>query len=171
MVSLGQVIALIKAMGGSGGGSSLPSVSSTDNGDVLTVVNGAWDKAAPSGGSDLPDTPAQDGTYTLQNTVSSGSGTLAWGADMFFELHLDEETWAFDKTWQEIYDALSAGKVGFFPMVYYAPEDNTVQANVNFVTLAYQDFAENNFVISGLYSNNLSNIGYADTANDYPILD
>lgn len=31
------------------GGSSLPSVSSTDNGDVLTVVNGAWDKAAPSG--------------------------------------------------------------------------------------------------------------------------
>ena len=57
MVSLGQVIALIKAMGGSGGGSSLPSVSSTDNGDVLTVVNGAWDKAAPSG---LPAVTSSD---------------------------------------------------------------------------------------------------------------
>ena len=38
-----------KAAGG-GGGSDLPAVTSDDNGDVLTVVNGAWDKAAPSGG-------------------------------------------------------------------------------------------------------------------------
>ena len=34
---------------GDGGGSSLPAVTSEDNGDVLTVVDGAWDKAAPSG--------------------------------------------------------------------------------------------------------------------------
>lgn len=33
-----------------GGGSGLPAVTSDDNGDVLTVVNGAWGKAAPSGG-------------------------------------------------------------------------------------------------------------------------
>ena len=33
-----------------GGGSSLPPVTSADNGDVLTVVNGAWDKAVPAGG-------------------------------------------------------------------------------------------------------------------------
>lgn len=37
MVSLGQVIALIKAMGGSGGGSSLPAVTSADNGKGLSV--------------------------------------------------------------------------------------------------------------------------------------
>lgn len=30
---------------GGGGGSDLPAVTSSDNGDVLTVVNGAWDKA------------------------------------------------------------------------------------------------------------------------------
>ena len=35
---------------GGGGGSDLPAVSAADNGDVLTVVNGAWDKAAPGGG-------------------------------------------------------------------------------------------------------------------------
>ena len=32
------------------GGSSLPAVTADDNGDVLTVVDGAWGKAAPSGG-------------------------------------------------------------------------------------------------------------------------
>lgn len=36
-----------------GGGSSLPDVTSDDNGDVLTVVDGAWAKAAPSGGGAL----------------------------------------------------------------------------------------------------------------------
>lgn len=38
------------AGGGGGGGSSLPAVTSDDNGDVLTVVEGQWAKAAPSGG-------------------------------------------------------------------------------------------------------------------------
>jgi hypothetical protein len=38
---------------GGGGGSELPEVSATDNGDVLTVVEGAWAKAAPSGGGVL----------------------------------------------------------------------------------------------------------------------
>lgn len=39
--------------GGGGGGSDLPAVTAADNGDVLTVVNGAWGKAAPSGGGVL----------------------------------------------------------------------------------------------------------------------
>lgn len=36
-----------------GGGSGLPEVTAEDNGDVLTVVEGAWGKAEPSGGSVL----------------------------------------------------------------------------------------------------------------------
>ena len=73
MVSLGQVIALIKAMGGSGG-SSLPSVSSTDNGDVLTVVNGAWDKAASTG---LPAVTSADNGKGL--SVQNG----AWATEPY----------------------------------------------------------------------------------------
>lgn len=38
---------------GGGGGSGLPAVTSEDNGDVLTVVEGEWAKAAPSGGGIL----------------------------------------------------------------------------------------------------------------------
>ena len=34
-----------------GGGGGLPEVTDADNGDVLTVVNGAWAKAAASGGA------------------------------------------------------------------------------------------------------------------------
>ena len=44
--------------GGGGGGSSLPAVTTDDNGDVLTVVSGAWEKAdAPT---ELPDVDAGD---------------------------------------------------------------------------------------------------------------
>ena len=42
MSETGKTIALIEALKGGGGGSSLPPVSSTDNGKVLSVKDGAW---------------------------------------------------------------------------------------------------------------------------------
>ncbi len=47
-----------------GGGGSLPEVTSEDNGDVLSVVNGAWDKAAPAGGGALIVKATGEATYT-----------------------------------------------------------------------------------------------------------
>lgn len=41
-MNTGETIALIKAFGNGGGGSSLPSVTSYDNGKVLAVKDGAW---------------------------------------------------------------------------------------------------------------------------------
>lgn len=60
------------ARGVGGGGSSLPTVTSDDNGDVLTVVEGAWDKAAPSGG---------------------GGGTSAFVVHVVLNLHESGNSW------------------------------------------------------------------------------
>ena len=87
----------------SGGGSSLPAVTSDDNGNVLTVVEGEWAKAAPSGG----------------------------GSDIFvvhFEVTWDEGTQSAvvtcDKTAAEIAAAGDAGKliIGKALMMQTEPE-------------------------------------------------
>lgn len=75
-------------------GSGLPAVTASDNGDVLTVVDGAWDKAAPSGGvmvlctTDEHDITAtwnevkqalQAGTLCVASFENSGGG-ITWTA-------------------------------------------------------------------------------------------
>lgn len=61
--------------GTNGNGSSLPSVSTSDNDKVLTVVNGSWAAAeAPSG---LPDVTSSDNNKVLK--VVEGSWTVADG--------------------------------------------------------------------------------------------
>ena len=55
-----------------GGGTDLPSVTSDDNGDVLTVVNGEWNKAAPATPpSELPEVTGSDNGDVL--TVVNGA--------------------------------------------------------------------------------------------------
>lgn len=65
-----------KASGG-GGGAGLPEVTSADNGDVLTVVEGAWAKASPSGGDvfDIKFTATYD--ETTDDYTASSNKTLA----------------------------------------------------------------------------------------------
>lgn len=72
------------------------------------------------GGSSLPTDPAQDGTYNLQNTVSSGTGTLSWasgssgGGVLVVHETISEGTHTLDKTWKEISDAANAGTIIYF---------------------------------------------------------
>lgn len=67
---------------GSGGGSSLPAVTSADNGDLLGVVEGAWGKVDPPTGGETF-------TVTLTN---------------------ENDTWTANKTIAEILTAHEAGK-------------------------------------------------------------
>ena len=87
------------------------------------------------GGSSLPTNPAQDGTYALQNTVSSGTSTLSWasggssgGGVMYVTVSRDM---ALDKNLEEIQTALDGGKVVMVKRespsdgVFYCPLINT----------------------------------------------
>lgn len=65
------------------GATELPTVTAADNGEVLTVVNGAWDKAVPGGG------------VLVVTATSMGPGST------------------LDKTWDEIYEGVKAGKLVF----------------------------------------------------------
>ena len=67
------------------GGSGLPEVTSSDNGDVLTVVEGVWAKANPAVEIFLA-------TITFSNDGLPVVATL-------------------NKTWKEVSDAVQAGKV------------------------------------------------------------
>lgn len=78
-----DIIEAVKEKASGGGGAGLPEVTAADNGDVLTVVEGAWAKAdAPSGGA------------------------------LVIGINYDEqaEIQSLNKTWQEIYNAMSSGR-------------------------------------------------------------
>ena len=62
----------------------LPKVTSTDNGDVLTVVEGKWAKAVPGGGG---------------------------GSVLIVEGTWDNTILTLNKTWKEIHDGALAGSV------------------------------------------------------------
>lgn len=82
------------------------------------------------GGSSLPTNPAQDGTYALQNTVSSGTSTLSWasGGSSGGGALVVNVTGAYgvcDKTAGEMFAAFSKGPIiinydgeGVYEIVY-----------------------------------------------------
>ena len=116
-------------------GSALPSVTADDNGDVLTVVSGAWAKATPSGGGG-------GGAFVITATEEDDVTTL-------------------DKTWQEIFDAVSDGQIA---VIDFIGEATAFRA---FVTAVEED---GSYYVTALGGDH--NLIYtAETADGYPILD
>lgn len=92
--------------------SGLPSVTSDDNGDVLTVVEGAWGKAAPGG--TLPAVTSDDNGDVL--TVVNGAWDKAApsGGGGVLDVNITTTDWAHgtaDKTFEEMTAAINAGYV------------------------------------------------------------
>lgn len=93
----------------SGGGSSLPSVSATDNGDVLTVVNGTWSKAPVP--AELPETTSSDNGDVLK--VVNGEWEKAAESatsGMIVTFTASGGTYSADKTLSEITEAFTSTK-------------------------------------------------------------
>lgn len=124
-------------------GKELPAVTAEDDGDVLTVVSGAWAKAAPSGGG-------------------SGGGLL--------KVTLSGDYLTADKTAGEIYAAMSNGDdvVFYYAFLNTPPDDVPGEATEE----AYVEKCISAVCADGVgyyfYTWNISPNLFAETENDYP---
>ena len=55
---------------------AIPEVSAEDNGKVLSVVGGKWEKTSVT--PELPELPEEDGAYILTATIDKGEATITW---------------------------------------------------------------------------------------------
>ena len=118
---------------------SLPSVTAEDDGDVLTVVSGAWAKATPSGG-----------VFVVHDEYDGESGTDT-----------------LDKTWKEIHDALASGK--FVPIVFINEEYNSAKQAYIYGAGVDGAGGDGDYEVMVYdISNNAYASFYADTENGYP---
>lgn len=107
---------------GGGGSSELPAVTSDDNGDVLTVVEGAWAKANPP--SSLPAVTGSDNGDVL--TVVEGAWAKAAPA-FIVEETLESDVATLSEKASDIWGAYLAGK--HVIAVYDGGEQNGVTIN------------------------------------------
>lgn len=95
-------------------GVKLPEVTEDDNGNVLTVVEGVWDKAEPNGGSGGGVFMVEMGPITDGSTVTE-----------------------LKATWQEIYDAFTSGKLVIAYRVRTAPDESFSHERKIVTTVSY----------------------------------
>lgn len=101
----------------SGGGSGLPEVDSSDNGDVLTVVEGAWTNAAPS--SQLPAVTASDNGNVLtvvegawaKAAPAGGGGAFVVHASIEYDDLQGEYSVSVEESAEDILQAYESGSV------------------------------------------------------------
>lgn len=141
--------------------SQLPEVSSTDNGDVLTVVEGQWAKGDIP--SQLPAVSGTDNGKVLTVVEGAWAKAAASGGNVTFVV--SEEEGALNKTWQEIFDAASSGKI-----CYISTQGETTVI-MNYIVLA-QYMAVGTFEGKYIVRTMIGGAEYpyvADTASDYPV--
>ena len=150
--------------GGGGGGSSLPPVTEDDNGDVLSVVDGAWAKSEPKGG----DWNASYGEAGYIENRPFYSESVLSEVEKQIPISFDNDCWYDnDKYWSETisinssysyYDALKyAFEVGQSIKVLF-----TVEMGQSDVTLLRE---EQQYEDTTLFLDTTSDIELAITVN------
>lgn len=146
-----------------GGGAGLPEVDSSDNGDVLTVVEGEWTNAAPA--SQLPAVSSSDNGNVL--TVVEGAWAKAAPVTPYLIVHSVNST--LDKTWNEINTTLLAG-IPAYLLDQYDDLDQGIVGHTELLSLSTYhqtpgDLPESYVVAAFGYSSITFD---AATPNDYP---
>lgn len=106
-----------------------------------------------------PTTWANGDTITAAGLNKIEQGIAATGGVVV--LHMDENTYALDKTWNEIHTLLGAGTIMFLVGPYSGYPGGLVGDIVKYV---YED--EGNYAVVGY-----DFFAAATAANDYPIVD
>ena len=106
-----EMISAIADIAEGGGASSLPAVTAADNNKLLTVVNGAWDKADAA--KELPAVTGTDNGRVLKVVNGAWAKAAEQTPVIYPEYSYDEENteWVCDRTFQEIADWIEAGRV------------------------------------------------------------
>lgn len=126
--------------GGGGGGSFDPTITNPQDGQVLVYdgTAGKWVNGAASGG----------GAYIITT-------------------HYDSETYAvvFEKTWQEIYNAMTANKICIAKVINEDESGYPDEIGYTYITLATVGAEDHKYYLF----DSAEQAYVADTANDYPV--
>lgn len=116
----------------------------------------------------IPKPITREEQYLAQIAKNGGSGGGgSGGGSGTFVLTVNPETFALNMTWQEIYDALAAGKVGVLINSFMQTETS---ASVSIIY--YADSFADSYVVGGIFGGGVANAAaYAESPNDYPVLD
>ena len=118
--------------------------------------------SAAAGSGTAPDPVTREEKFLKAIADNAGGGGSSGGV---LVVHMDENTGALDKTWQEIHDAVAAGQIVNIPLYNGETEAYTTLVGIAWLT------SDDKYGL-WVYGSSAQDpaLAIADTANDYPVV-